>query len=66
MPCPRPPPHTHAHTHTHTQALLGMAYLIEAMLMGLHKKHTPLDIAEHELLYYTMLATAIAVFMEVK
>lgn len=27
---------------------LGLAYLMEAMLMGLHKKHSPLDIAVHE------------------
>mmetsp|Transcript_18651 Transcript_18651/g.47280 ORF Transcript_18651/g.47280 Transcript_18651/m.47280 type:complete len:301 (-) Transcript_18651:366-1268(-) len=48
------------------KVVLGHAYLVEAMLMGLHKKHTPLDTSVHELLFYAMLATCVAVFLEAK
>ena len=41
-----------------------MAFLCESLLMGLHKKHTPLDIAVHSVLFYTMLATAVLILLE--
>ena len=31
-----------------------MAYLCEALLMGLHKKHTPFDVMVHAYLFYPM------------
>lgn len=40
------------------QVYLALSFVVEAMLMGLHKKHTPLDRVTHECLFYSMLATA--------
>lgn len=41
-----------------------MAFVCESLLMGLHKKHTPLDIEVHAVLFYTMAATAVFVMLE--
>ncbi|EFJ40190.1 hypothetical protein VOLCADRAFT_121751 [Volvox carteri f. nagariensis] len=46
------------------QVFLFLAFLCESLLMGLHKKHTPLDIAVHSVLFYTMMATAVMVLLE--
>ncbi|KXZ43715.1 hypothetical protein GPECTOR_82g249 [Gonium pectorale] len=46
------------------QVFLFLAFLCESLLMGLHKKHTPLDIAVHSVLFYTMLATAVFILLE--
>mmetsp|Transcript_15651 Transcript_15651/g.46174 ORF Transcript_15651/g.46174 Transcript_15651/m.46174 type:complete len:175 (+) Transcript_15651:129-653(+) len=44
---------------------LSLAFLYSAMLMGLHKKHAPLDRAVHTNLFYAMLATAVCTLGEV-
>ncbi|GLC44826.1 hypothetical protein PLESTB_001209800 [Pleodorina starrii] len=46
------------------QAFLFLAFFCEALLMGLHKKHTPLDIAVHSVLFYAMSATAVMILAE--
>lgn len=46
------------------QAFLSLAFVCEALLMGLHKKHLPLDVMVHSLLVYAMLANAAAVLVE--
>ncbi|KAG2492442.1 hypothetical protein HYH03_009385 [Edaphochlamys debaryana] len=46
------------------QVALFIAFMCEALLMGLHAKHLPLDIAVHGILFYTMLACAIMVLAE--
>jgi len=46
------------------QICLGMAFLIDALLMGLHKKHTPVDLLVHEQLFYAMAATALFAMAE--
>lgn len=46
------------HTLHTLQAYLSLAFALEALLMGLHKKHTPLDRTVHEGLFYGMAATA--------
>lgn len=47
------------------QVYLGLSFVVEAMLMGLHKKHTPLDRIVHECLFYAMMATAVFSLLEV-
>ncbi len=37
---------------------MSMAFLYEALLMGLHKKHAPMDVLVHTLLTCSMLACA--------
>ncbi|MEW5314543.1 MAG: hypothetical protein WDW38_006032 [Sanguina aurantia] len=44
---------------------LSLAFLQEALVFILHKKHTPLDIIQHQLLTVPMLASSLAVAMEV-
>ncbi|GIL88175.1 hypothetical protein Vretimale_14091 [Volvox reticuliferus] len=46
------------------QIFLFLAFFCESLLMGLHKKHTPLDIAVHSVLFYTMMATAVLILLE--
>ncbi|GAX73104.1 hypothetical protein CEUSTIGMA_g557.t1 [Chlamydomonas eustigma] len=40
------------------QVFLSLAFLYEVLLMGLHKKHDPMDVFVHEALTWTMLASA--------
>ncbi|GAX80041.1 hypothetical protein CEUSTIGMA_g7480.t1 [Chlamydomonas eustigma] len=46
------------------QAFLSLAFLFEALLMGLHKKHTQMDIMLHELLTASMLLCALCTAAE--
>lgn len=43
---------------------LSLAFVCESLLMGLHKKHLPLDVIVHELLVWAMVANALAVLLE--
>lgn len=45
-------------------AILSLAYLCEAILMGMHKKHSPLDISLHSLLTLTMVLSSLACLLE--
>lgn len=47
------------------QAYLTIAFLIETLLMGLHKKHTDLDILVHQLLTWVMIGTTVVCFLEI-
>lgn len=47
------------------QAYLGLAFFVESLLMGLHKKHEPLDEVVHVLLFYAMLMTCVFVILEI-
>jgi hypothetical protein len=46
------------------QAFLSLAFLYEALLMGLHKKHNPMDIMLHELLTASMMLCAVCTAAE--
>lgn len=46
------------------QVFLFFAFLCEALLMGLHKKHLPLDTAVHGILFGVMLANAAFILAE--
>eukprot|EP00798_Chlamydomonas_sp_ICE-L_P011130 gene11130-18750_t len=43
---------------------LGNGFIVEALLMGLHKKHTALDVVVHVLLTVSMLSSGIFCFLE--
>ena len=47
------------------QLFLGLGFLGEALLMSLHKKHTPMDVIVHNQLTYGMLACAFFAVLEV-
>lgn len=46
------------------QAFLALAFLNEALLMGLHQKHDPMDVLLHSLLTSSMLACALCTAAE--
>jgi hypothetical protein len=46
------------------QVFLSLAFLCEGLLMGLHKKHDPIDLYVHNVLTWTMLACAAATAAE--
>jgi len=48
-----------------SKAFVALAFLNETILMLLHKKHTPLDIAVHLMLGYTMLSSFIFTILEI-
>jgi hypothetical protein len=44
--------------------MLSLAYLCEGILMGMHKKHSPLDVSLHWLLTFTMVMSSVACLLE--
>ena len=44
--------------------MLSLSYLCEGLLMGMHEKHTPLDVTLHTLLTATMIISSLAPLLE--
>lgn len=47
------------------QAVLSLSFLAETLLIGLHKKHTPLDLNVHVYAFYAMVANTVFCVAEV-
>lgn len=47
-----------------SQLFLSLCFLAEGLLFGLHKKHTPMDILVHQILFYAILACALFCALE--
>jgi hypothetical protein len=47
------------------QLFLSLCFLAEGLLFGLHKKHTPMDVLVHQILFYAILACALFCALEV-